>query len=232
MSGVSSIEYLILPGKPPANFEYLDLYNEAYRFWRSFWGNVLDEVGGDRRTLRADEFFRQDLFSVLVAQGEIVGMHTYTVFDLNQVPTYDHSYINKYVHEHSQAKLRDMHVSRFMTIEYFSLKPGWRGPDVGVSMGRVLGLLSMRVGESLGLDGVLGAARVDVGAAHIADDIGMVTIQRGIEVFGKPTNIVLWKAGTKSLAARAVNDLVDEFWEKRVDTTGETLSKTISKNAA
>lgn len=218
------LEYWILPGKPGVDFAHRDLYNQAYRFWRAFWGEILDEVGGDRRNLKADEFLRQDFFSAFVCDGEVVGMHTYTIFDLDLQPTSDHSFFVKYIQGHSLGRIREMNVSRLMTIEYFSLKPGWRGPDLGVSMGRVLGHLSLRVGEALGLDGVLGAARVDVGVAHIAYEAGMVPIDKGLTIFGKPTDIVLWTPGTKSAAGESVQRLVAELWERRLDTTGATLS--------
>lgn len=77
---IKQCQYIILPGKCPADFARKDLYNKAFDYWKSFWQTFFNE-NNLAHSGYADDFFRQDFIPVFLYKDEIVAMHLYTLFD-------------------------------------------------------------------------------------------------------------------------------------------------------
>ena len=90
-----SLEYRLLPGKPPFGFSQPELHDKVFLFWKRFWNQVLERNGSAHKP-NPDDFFRQDYIGVLLSEGKIVALHAHSFFDLSLQVTRHHSYFTRY----------------------------------------------------------------------------------------------------------------------------------------
>lgn len=214
----SDFEYYLLPGKAPVVGLDINLHNELFAFWREFWTETILEVTGERRKLNTDDFVRQDCFAALKHGGKIVGIHSYSFFNITADASLDHSYFQKYFSNSFVTALFNRNVSSVMTMEYFSVAKEWRGAKTKVSLAKLLVAMGLRLAAQRQVDGTITAARADVPAAKIASSLGALPLVDPIEVHGKPTELMLFPVD----AVREPDDLVfkswiNDLWARRID---------------
>lgn len=220
-----NLQYFILPGKPDFRYTHKSLYDAAFAFWQSFWMNILKENGTTAK-VNVDEFLRQDRISVLQYGSDIVGFHSYTLFDLECEAPSLHSYFARFYNKDFMEAIANKNVTRVMTMEYFSVHKDWRSSKVDVSLAAVLCSLGFRLGNEMEVDGIITAARSDNGAAHLAVEMGGEALVKGVDIYNTPCDLILFEPAKmklpRELPARA---LADQLWNRRIDTAIETDTK-------
>jgi hypothetical protein len=212
-----ALKYYLLPGRPPIGFSHQPLYDEAYRFWKRFWTDVLSKNGTSEK-LNGDDFRRQDCIAVLVHQERIVALMGYTFFDLGSAADREHSYFRHFYTPKAIAALEALHVRRVMTVEYFSVDPEWRAGRLGVSLGAVMGELALRFAASQGVDAALGVVRSDNGVAYLARQLGGAMLDENIRIYETPCDLAAFlPANVRRFPSPQINRLTDQFWQNRID---------------
>jgi hypothetical protein len=164
---LSQLQYYILPGKPPTNFEHQELHDRAYCYWRDFWRKVF----GDDESVLADDFIRQDFVPVVMLDTQIVAMHLYTVFNPESVATREHSYFKTYPPEFFDF-LTERNAKRVMSIESLTVDPNWRKSQVGISLGETLIGASLKYLDALDIDANIAPTRNDRGVNKMCYNFG------------------------------------------------------------
>lgn len=219
-----SLSYVILPGRPPLDFAHRQWHDRAFRFWKTFWTEILKE-NRTAEHVRVADFFRQDCVTLLVHDEEVIAMHTYTFFDLTLAGTKEHEYFERYSQKFLQD-LRRRRVSRVMTMEFFSVARQWRGSQVGVSLASVLAGLGLRIAKEAGVDATISVARADIGAAKIGHDFGAVSLDTKVMVYNTPCDLVAFlPEKLHPHPDPVVNDLVDHFWRVRLDLISASAAR-------
>lgn len=219
-SALNDLVYVVLPGKPPASYQYLELYNHVFRFWRSFWSKVLTDVGADHGA-RADDFQRQDLICALLHGRDVVGLHTHTLFDLAQDSAREHSYFERLFSPDYLIALGDRRVRSVMTLEYLSVLPDWQTAQLGVSLARALVALALRQARMFAVDAAVAAPRCDLAVDRLAAELGAerVLTEDGL-VHGRPTARMAFFPGQfRDPRDPKVQRLVESLWSMRFDFT-------------
>lgn len=214
-----SIHFTLMPGKPGPGFESHSLYNQAYGFWKDFWNSVYHENGTDH-VVRPDDFLRQDWISVLSQDGRIIGLHTYTLFDLKLLAAREHSYFARGYTDKFMDALKERNVNYVMTLEFFSMGKGWRAPKLGLSLAAVLaGLGITKVSRELGVDAIISVIRSDIGVDRMAREFGAISLDSNVPVHGTPCELMAFLSrDIRSHSDPRVNELVDDFWNRRTAT--------------
>jgi hypothetical protein len=219
-SALNDLVYVVLPGKPPASYQYIELYNHVFRFWKAFWSKVLTDVGADHGA-RADDFQRQELVCALLHGRDVVGLHTHTFFDLAQDPAREHSYFERLFTPAYIAALRDRRVRSVMTLEYLSVLPGWQSTSLGVSLSRALVALALRQAQLFSVEAAVAAPRCDLSVDRLAAELGAERVlpEDGL-VHGRPTARMAFFPGQfRDPRDPRVQRLVESLWSMRFDFT-------------
>jgi len=212
-----ALQYYLLPGRPPVGFSHQALYDEAYRFWKRFWTEVLQK-NGSAEQLNGDDFRRQDCFAVLVHSGKIVALMGYTFFDLASAADREHSYFRHFYTPKAIGELESLGIRRVMTVEFFSVDPEWRAGRLGVSLGAVMGELALRFAVSQDVDAALGVVRSDNGVAYLARQLGGVMLDQDVRIYETPCDLAAFlPARIRRFPSAQINRLTDQFWGNRID---------------
>lgn len=214
-----NLSYVLLPGKPGFDSPLQTLHDKAFAFWLPLWSEVYQELGSDKKKPTVDDLFRQDCVGLLMYGDQIIGMHTYTFFDLKLKSTPDHSYFSRYYSEEVLEDLRKRGATKVMSMEFFAVHPDWRSTkSVGVTMAAVVASLGLKVFSQIKADVAVSVARQNVGAVKMSHALGAVSIARDITVHNTPCDIIAFFPGApKPFAEDAVNSLANTLWENRKD---------------
>jgi len=225
-------DYFLVPGKAPVDFTDTAFYDDLFVFWKDFWTEVLQEVTGERRRMVVDDFMRQDYFAVLKYQNEIVGIHSYSFFNLQTRAPFEHSFFEKYFNESFICELRKRRVRTVMTMEFFSVAKSWRGVKTGISLAKALVALGLRLANEKGVDGTITAARADVPAANIASKLGAISLVETVEMHGKPTELMLFPANNVQEPTDIQSKIwLNDFWDRRIDLVSNVQSHNLKRTA-
>lgn len=214
---LASLQYHLLPGGTAGD---MTLRHLAFQFWAAFWNEVYRSVGAARGPDPRD-FDRQSWVSLFLEDGKVVALHAYTAFDLSREEDREHRYFQKYFSPAAMEELSRRGVRRVLTMEYFSVTPEWRSKRVGLSFASVVAGLGVELAQSLGVDGIVSAARTDTGADRIGKAFGAERLAT-TKVSGVDTELLLFaRAEWHPHADPEVSRWVRYFWERRQDGTAK-----------
>lgn len=192
MADFERLSFHLLHGKPE-DAEQAALNDRVYRFWKTFWNGVYRSVGGSNEVV-ADDFVRQDYISTYLDGDDVVALHAYTFLDVRFLAQREHSYFTQNFTEAGLRAVQKLGLQKIMTMEYFSVAPQWRSRELGMSLASIVCGVGMRFAQSLGVDGVVGSARADVGVDKIGKAFGAETVHR-ITAHNRPTDLMIVPCG-------------------------------------
>lgn len=224
-------QYVIIPGKMPWNCAYKDVYNEIFEFWEGIWSKTFQESGAPEGHWQ-DHFIRQDVVVALKAESEIVGVHLYTLYNLEARSSQRAEYFS-YVSELSMARLKKMKFTRTMSMEYLATNPNWSRNQQHMSVGRVISVLGSYVSESLGADCALGMPIKGTSVDKFSENIGGFPIQEGIQKYGYELKLMVMPSQPRVESRdEKAGQLAKTLWDQRHDYSGQTLQTGIVRKAA
>lgn len=189
--------------------EEVELVNKCYALWTEEYGKDLASRGA---TLNRDEFQRARVLAIITSGKELVGFHQYSIFDLRENSSRDHSYVRG-LGEDVVSKLTEANIQTFMALEYLTVAPAFRSKGgSGPKISEILIRLSTRVMRELGADAALGIARIDRKVNSTADNIGFSEIAQ-IAKYNNPCGVVIFDKSYKILPSDDfTNHIVDKLW--------------------
>lgn len=224
-------QYVIIPGKMPWDCAYKSVYNDIYNFWESVWTKTFEESGAPESQWR-DHFIRQDVVVALKAQEEIVGVHLYTLYNLEAQSSLDAEYF-AYVSELSVARLKKMNFTRTMSMEYLATNPNWSRNSQAVSVGRLISVLGSYMSESLDADCALGMPIKGTSVDKFSENIGGYPIQEGIKKYGYELKLMVMPSQPKVESKdEKVGQLAKTLWNQRKDYSQLTVQPAAVRKAA
>ena len=165
----------------------------------------------------ADDFFRQDLISVIHRGNTIVGMTLHHIFDLQYESNREHSYFSSNYSKPFLEKLVDMGVNRAMSIEYLTVNPLWRKNNIdGFSLVDCLGSLATNFMGTFPIDAMIAPARADVGVSKVAKELGYISLQEGEVRHNVLCDLIcLLRENIKLSQDVRVREAVSNLWKQR-----------------
>ena len=198
-------------------FEHLDLHNKVYAFWRNFWTRVL-EKNRSPHSLKIEDFFRQDLIGVLLHDGEPIGLHCSTYFNLNQTSAIDHPYFSS---SFSGDYLKFLHAENKkvgLTIEYLTIDEAWRKQNFKYSLAEVLIGLHVELFKKSQADCIVAVARTDLKVHKMADKFGYSVIGEEVIKHNTPCALITCsKEETREHPDVEVSEHISKLWGQHLD---------------
>jgi hypothetical protein len=198
----------------------LEFENQAFEFWQGQWQKIYDDIGASA-SFKLDDFYRQDSIGTILGNGRVVALWTNSKFNLRAKSTAAHSYFKFYGPDF--IKWLETHdIEDVISLEFFTVANEWKRAKTGPSLARVMASLANEILLASNSQALIAPARVDVGVAHLAAEIGYEcvvpgTIQRGFQC----DLIACRRENVKPTPHAPSRDLARRLWHSRVDVTSE-----------
>ncbi|GIL18676.1 MAG: hypothetical protein BroJett040_24270 [Oligoflexia bacterium] len=220
---LSKISYTIIPGKNCPS-EHSQLYDAAYNFWFHFWSQVYLENGATAKP-NPDDFFRQDFIPIIHSDNTIIAMHLYSLFELNCSSIFHQSYLEHNFSAEYFKIINDNNITSVMTMESLSVNLIFRKSHLGLSLGKVIGILGQKLFlTETTCDSIICPARKDVKVSDMAQEAGFRVIVPNQYLHNTPVDLLMCKRSDiiepKDFEVRR---LVDILWKKRTLIKGRNL---------
>jgi hypothetical protein len=160
---------------------------EAYACWREVWFEALVELDGIEH-LYSDEFTRQDEIAALFYGGVCVGLTGCRFVDISSALARDDSYFKVWPKSALDALAADgahVCIGNNMTV-----RREWRGRIGGISIKRVLMMLSIQRFLASGAHALAGTMRIGRAMDRLVYDLGFQPIVRGVVHHGVEVDLV------------------------------------------
>jgi hypothetical protein len=217
------LRYVILPGRLPYNSRQLDLHNQAFQYWSTFWDQVFKENGVEHPVNFRAEFCRRDVVCLLMDDGEIAGMHLCEFLNLRQKAFWHHEYFGQIKGELFLNAAEKFQTESAMIMTYLTIDPRWRKRRIGISMGAVMMSLATKLQVASGAAVNLGRAREDLGVSEILKDLGGTVLEAGISMHNTPvSSICIFTDNIKELSNPGERSFVKFYWDNRTDYSNLT----------
>jgi hypothetical protein len=226
---IKKMTYMLLPGNGAACAG--ERHDLAYQLWKNSWQKTYSELK-TAATLKADDFTRQDIISVLFDGGEAVGLMLHTHYNLGLEAIRDHSYFSSYPAE-VVARLRAERHNNVLSFEYLTLGSKWRKALVGTPVSKIISGLSAKIVETLNIDAIA-VTRVDRRVNEIFAGFGAHVLVPNLTLHNVAVHLM--KLDCRKIHSGPdpeVNQLVDHLWRRRTDLVGlERIAAAPAKKAA
>ncbi|MGH1467636.1 MAG: hypothetical protein ACRBBP_01995 [Bdellovibrionales bacterium] len=159
------------------------------------------------------DFYRQDIYTFITYDDEIIGTNSLTFFDLSydlsSYPYLSFMYPNEILNF-----LREQNLNSIITLQYFMVSPDYRYKKTGLNIARIIGSLSLKHMSLYNIDGTLTAARTQVGAAKVAGLCGFNKISEEKLVHNVPVVSMLCTKPAHIPESKE-DVIIESLWEKR-----------------
>jgi hypothetical protein len=226
---LQELEYIVLPGKFPMDIYAQKLHNQAFQFWEDFWNRVFAEIHMDRR-VSSDNFWRQDMVTLLMHKGEIVGQHLYSFFSMDSLATLKHTYAKQSFHPEFFETLKQRKIVSLMSIEFLAVADRWRKKHSGVSLASVLVGLACQQQKHYNIDALIAPTRAKLKITELLIEHGGEIIVAGTQLHGEPADEMII-AKSKPPQDTKVQFLIRKLWNQRQDLT-QDLPLIVRKKSA
>ena len=198
----------------------VNIINRCYDHWFEAFQADLQSRG---MNLNKSEFHRARVLAVLECDGHIAGFHLYSVFDLRELPSQNHVYIEG-LPAATKQEISNRGSRSLMAMEYLTVTPDFRSIDVsaGIKSAELLIRLGLKVMESLGLDAAIGVARIDRKVNSLADRIGCEEVSLMEKYNNKCSLMYFDRRHHRVVGALHVLRFVDELWKNK-NTDNKTV---------
>lgn len=211
-------KYFIFPSKIFAGPKKVQIHDNVYLFWKTFWRDIFAKHGLEDH-LNRDHFLRQDLITFITTknQKDIVGLHLYTFFNFQSKACIDNPFFDDFT-DSDFSLLSDANIHSGMCMEYLSVNPLFRKSNTGISFGEVLIGLGLNVMKEKGLDCVFGTAREDVKVDKMAQAFGGKCFKSGIKKYDYPCSLmVISNKDSHENKNPDTKKIIADLWENKVN---------------
>lgn len=227
---VSQYRHVVLPGHFAPGFERTDLYNKAFHFWKTFWNDVF-RANGSSDVVNENDFIRSEIVSLILSEyDEIVGLHLYSVLNLEKMNTPFHPYLVSAEGESFLSELTDRGCRSALPLEYLTVNAAFRKSVIGFSFAPIVTGLGYRIQSELGIDASLGRCRSDLKVNNLMTDVGGVVLKRDVMMHNTPVDFcAVFLGEMTSHPDLAVQAAIDDLWQRREDVAGLTKTERASR---
>jgi hypothetical protein len=160
---------------------------EAYACWREVWFEALVELDGIKR-LYSDDFTRQDEISALFYDDICVGLTGCRFVDISSEAARDDSYFKAWPEAALDALAADG--TRLCIGNNMTVRREWRGRIDGLSIKRLLMILSIQRFLASDAHALAGTMRISRAMDRVVYDLGFQPIVRGVVHHGVEVDLV------------------------------------------
>lgn len=160
---------------------------DAYRCWRTVWGQTLKEVDGVAQVF-GDDFTRQDEVGALFYQGSCIGLTAYRWVDLSLPQSQEDSYFKPWPASALEAVLSEG--TRICIGSNLTVLSSWRGGAKGFTVKEILMILAVKRFLASDADTMVGTMRNDRGMNELVYRLGAVPLRRKISYHGEENDLV------------------------------------------
>lgn len=224
----NKFQYKLVPGKVRHDANIISLNNRLFTYWAGFWEKIYTEAGSPQ-SFNPDDFLRQDLIASLFYDGELIGMHLYSFFDIEQAAIRKHSYF-KFYPEDYYSFIQNRGARSMMSFEFLTLDPNWRKSQTGLHFAKVITACGVHVALKMGIDAGIAPARADNKANEIGYSVGFEPYAKGIIKRNFPVDIMAaFRPNMNPQPDPSINSLISRVWETRQDFSGLTNIRRINE---
>lgn len=211
-----SYRYILMPGQVPMNFPHVHLHNKAFKYWRSFWTDVFNEISPGEK-VRDSDFYRQKWIAVLMDEQQIVALHLYSFFNLDSDAALATEYLASNYTIEDQNVLEAKGIRSVMSMEYLTIDPQYqRGKKTSLPISILMIGLGYRVLQDSGYDSMIAPCRCDVKVDKKAELFGAIELRSPFMLHGVPVrNMVTPASRIKSHPDRGIQLLINQHWQRR-----------------
>lgn len=151
-----------------------ELHKKAFNHWHKFWSAEYGSYGSNIK-LDPMDFYRQDVYTFLTYEDDIIGTHSLSFYDLGYDLSH-HPYLNQMYPEQTLMKIKSLQVETLMTLQFLMLDSKFRYKLTNINLAGVIASLSLKHQLLYEIDATLTAARTEVRAADVALKCGFKQI--------------------------------------------------------
>jgi hypothetical protein len=219
---LNNFTYTLIPGDISKYPSLLSFHNYVYNYWKIFWDDVFLK-NGSKTTINSDSFRRQNIISVIQYNEEIVGMHLYSLYNLQSFCDLNHSYISKSYNEMFINYLKENSLNKLMSLEFLTVNNQWRKSKYGFSVAELIANLSLNFLNTLDAQCSVAPSRSDVGVTDLSIKLGAKVICENVNMHNTPCDLIIFlKNQTKESRNERIKMLTNILWRSRLDYTGFT----------
>lgn len=213
---IRRMSYVLLPGSGAEGAA--DRHNLAYQLWKDSWQKTYSDLKTAAK-LKADDFTRQNIVSVLYDGNEAVALMLHSHYNLDLEAIRDHSYFSSYPAE-IVNRLRAEGHSNVLSFEYLTLSSKWRKTVVDAPVAKILSGLSVKIVEALGISAIA-VTRVDRGVNQIFSEFGARLLVPNLTMHNVAVDLMKLDCHDIQPGPDAeVTELVELLWHRRNDLAG------------
>ncbi len=208
----TKLKYYTISPKPFNNNAPSDIHKKAFTHWKDFWGKEYSSYGSNLH-LNPMDFYRQDIYTFITYDDEIIGTNSLTFFDLSYDLT-SYPYLSFMYPEETLDYLRSKNVSNIMTLQFLMVDPRFRYKITKLNLAGVIVSLSIKHQSLYNISGTLTAARTEVRAADVATKCGFTQISKEKLVHNVPVvSMFCEKPGVYPNGAEEL--VISRLWKNR-----------------
>ena len=213
---LENMKLIWLPGRCPKNAGFTQLHNQAFDYWRNFWNQISRDL--NTCEIPSDHFLRQDMIAVLMHENSIVGMHLYTLHNLESHASCTADYfINNYGPEFVD-ELKKRGAKSAISLEYFTLNPAFRKSKFPIPLAVVIAGLGYKYMKKKNIDSLIGVCRKDFKVDEMAMSFGGEALIPSKIIHNVECELVAtFKNNVLEPKDAEVRKYIQYFWDSRVD---------------
>lgn len=224
------MEYHILPLRP-IHLPSLELYDQAFDFWRTSWLKTFGELEGLKH-LPSDDFLRQNEVAIITHNAEIIALFAHSWFDLRLKATTEHTYFKHYPKECLKI-LAEQNMNRVMTMGWLAVAPAWRKSEKGPLVSETIIWQAYQRFVESDADTLIAYTRNDRKMNAVAYQYGSQCLRKGLSSHNVEVDLVF----TRKEDVRPPSDLriratAERLWNSRIVHVSDRPSLQPQKIAA
>lgn len=199
--------------------------NRSFEFWRARWQKLYDDIGASQ-SFKLDDFYRQSLIGTLLNGDEPIALWAHSRFHTSSLACRAHSYF-KFYDQQFLDWLNERKLSQVMSLEFFTVAEDFIKRDKSqASFARVMAGLAHKIFLESDADALIAPARVDVGVAHLAYEIGYECVRASTQQRGFECDLIACRReNVRSTPHEASRLLIESLWENRNQITTRTQER-------
>ncbi|HAH10016.1 MAG TPA: hypothetical protein DCL54_12005 [Alphaproteobacteria bacterium] len=166
----------------------------AYHMWLEVWQDAYRKYGWDPRTVRGDQWSRQDQILTLFDRDHPVGCVLFHIKDLRAPWVRDDSYFRMWPAAEYQKLLAMPDPEHTLIGSYLTVAHAYRRSEHGVNAKAAMIALSMRYFQQTGFHHLIGTMVHNARVNDVSKQLGANVLKSGVEEAGVMTDLVVWYA--------------------------------------
>lgn len=208
----SRLGYYTISPKPFNNNASRELHASAFGHWKQFWNNEYQSYNSNL-IVNPMDFYRQDIYTFITYEGEIIGTNSLTFFDLS-FDLSSYPYLNFMYLEETFERLSEFNINNIMTLQFLMVDPKFRYKITNINLAGIIVSLSLKHQSLYNIAGALTAARTEVRAVDVALKCGFEKISGEKLVHNVPVVSMLCQK-PEMYPNKKEKEIINQLWGNR-----------------